>query len=401
MLDIIINCAKGVYVIRAKGRFPERILNIASTSGIYLRNVKRENPDSIVFCVGKKGGEKILGVEIEGISLSLIESYGLPVFLQKYKKRILLFLIPLFFIVVACTFSLFVWSVDIEGGDKKLRTEVEKVISENGVSIGAFKHKIDQYEVKRNAILEIDDLSWLWVDIKGTSAKVKIRKRNPKPALNPIHEPANVVATHSGIIEKMQVYCGVPLVKEGDAVEKGQMLVTGVFRSENENIPTYYHHASGNIIVSLCEEKTVIIPRKTIQKTPTGNKKSIFRLNFKKNNINFSLNSGISYAEYDKIEKKYALPLLPVSFSKIDYLETKVTKSDTDISSEIENRRKTFLSHLSEENMELVELTENIEENEHEVLVTFSAHCRVRTDKEIPIEYEISNLKGETDGENS
>ena len=401
MLDIIINCAKGVYVIRAKGRFPERILNIASTSGIYLRNVKRENPDSIVFCVGKKGGEKILGVEIEGISLSLIESYGLPVFLQKYKKRILLFLIPLFFIVVACTFSLFVWSVDIEGGDKKLRAEVEEVISENGVHIGAFKHKIDQYEIKRTAILEIDDLSWLWVDIKGTSAKVKIRKRNPKPALNPIHEPGDVVATHSGIIEKMQVYCGVPLVKEGDAVEKGQMLITGVFRSENENIPTYYHHAAGNIIVSLCEEKTVIIPRKTIQKTPTGNKKSVFRLNFQKNNINFSLNSGISYAEYDKIEKKYALPLIPVSFSKIDYLETKVTKSDTDISAEIENRRKTFLSHLLEENMELVELIENIEENEHEVLVTFSAHCRVRTDKEIPIEYKIPNLKGETDGENS
>lgn len=401
MLDMIINCLKGVYIIRAEGRFPERILNIASTSGVYLRDIKREGSDSIVFCVGKKGGEKLLRTEIEGISLSLTESYGLPVFINKYKRRILLFLFPLFFITVAFTFSLFVWRVDIEGGDKKLRTEVEKFISENGVHIGALKHKIDQYEIKRTAILEIDDLSWLWVDIQGTSAKVKIRKRNPKPALNPIHEPADVVATHSGIIEKMQVYCGVPLFKEGDAVEKGQILITGVFRSENENIPTYYHHAAGNVTVTLYEEKTVIIPRKTIQKTPTGNKKSIFKINFEKNNINFSLNSGISYAEYDKIEKKYTLPLIPISFLKIEYHEAKVTHSDTDISSEIENRRKTFLHQLAKENMELIELTEDIEENEHEVLVTFSAHCRVRTDKEIPIEYEISSLKGEANGENS
>ena len=401
MLDMIINCLKGVYIIRAEGRFPERILNIASTSGVYLRDIKRESPDTIVFCVGKKGGEKLLGIDIEGISLSLTESYGLPVFIHKYKRRILLFLIPLFFLVVTSTFSLFVWRVDIEGGDKKLRMEVENFISESGVHIGALKHKIDQYEIKRTAILEIDDLSWLWVDIQGTSAKVKIRKRNPKPALIPINEPADVVATHSGIIEKMQVYCGVPLFKEGDAVEKGQILITGVFRSENENIPTYYHHATGNVTLTLYEEKTVIIPKKTIQKTPTGNKKSIFRINFKKNNINFSLNSGISYAEYDKIEKKYTFPLIPVSFSKIEYHETKVTHSDTDISAEIENRRKTFLSQLGEENMELIELTEDIEENEHEVLVTFSAHCRVRTDKEIPIEYEISNLKGETDGEDS
>lgn len=401
MLGILINCIKGIYTIRAEGRFPERILNIASTSGVYVRDVRRESSGSIVFSVGKKGGEKLLDTVLEGLTLTLIESYGLPVFAQKYKKRVLLFSLPLIFLIISCIFSLFVWRVEIEGGDKKLQKEVLKVISQNGVYVGALKHKIDHYEIKRNAILKIDDLSWLWVDIRGTSAKVKIQKRTPKPALNPIHEPANVIAAHSGIIEKMQVYCGVPLLKEGDAVEKGQMLITGVFRSENENIPTYYHHASGNVILRLYEKKTVIIPRKTIKKTPTGNKKSVFRINFEKNNINFSLNSGISYAEYDKIEKKYKLPLLPVSFSKIEYHETEVTHSETDISAELESRRKTFLSELSEKNMELMQLTEDIAESENSVTVTFNADCRVRTDKEIPIENEIPIVEGETDGENS
>ena len=45
--------------------------------------------------------------------------------------------------------------------------------------------------------------------------------------------------------------------------------------------------------------------------------------------------------------------------------------------------------------MELVELTEDITESENSVTVTFSADCRVRTDKEIPIQKE-----GESDGEN-
>ena len=83
-------------------------------------------------------------------------------------------------------------------------------------------------------------------------------------------------------------YCGVPLVKEGDAVEKGQILVTGIFRSENENIPTYYHHATADITVRLFKEKTVIIPKKNMEKIPTGRKKSIFGIKFKKNQINFS-----------------------------------------------------------------------------------------------------------------
>jgi len=51
--------------------------------------------------------------------------------------------------------------------------------------------------------------------------------------------------------------------------------------------------------------------------------------------------------------------------------------------------------------MEVIELTEKLEEKEKSVTVTFSADCRVRTDKEIPINYEISNSEGETDGKNS
>ena len=401
MLGILINCLKGIYTIRAEGRFPERILNIASTSGIYVRDVRRENENAIVFCAGKKGGEKLLTSQLEGLTLTLVESYGLPIVIKKYRKRVLLTFLPIIFLAVTCVYSLFVWRVEIEGGDKKLQKKVLSVISENGVYVGALKHKIDHYEIKRNAILEIDDLSWLWVDVRGTSAKVKIRARSPKPALNPIHEPADVVATHSGLIEKMQVYCGVPLLKEGQSVEKGQTLITGVFRSENENIPTYYHHASGNVILRLYEKKTVIIPKTTIKKTPTGNKKSVFRINFEKNNINFSLNSGISYAEYDKIEKKYVLPLTGISFSKIEYHETEVTRSDTDISAEIEGRRKTFLRELEKKKMEIVELSEDVAESDTEVTVTFSADCRVRTDKEIPVENKDISIEGETDGENS
>ena len=307
MFGTIINCIKGSYTIKAEGRFPERILNIASSSKIYVHNIRRTEGDCLTFSVSKRGGDKLLESCPEGMTLALTDSFGLPIILKRYKKRGLLFVLPVIFLVAAFIFSLFIWRIEIVGGDKKLQSRVREVIAENGIYIGALKHKVDQYGIKRNAILALDDLSWLWVDLRGSTATVKVQKRTPKPVLNEIHEPADVIATHSGIVEKMQVYCGQPLVREGMSVEKGQIIITGVFRSENENIPTYYHHACGNVTLRVFEEKTVIIPKKTYIKTPTGNKKSVFALNFKKNNIKFSLNSGISYAEYDKIEKKYAL----------------------------------------------------------------------------------------------
>ena len=132
---------------------------------------------------------------------------------------------------------------------------------------------------------------------------------------------------------------------------------------------------------------------------PTGNKKTAFSINFKKNNVKFSLNSGISYTEYDKIEKTLKIPFLPVSFSRVDYLEADVTTKPADTSAEIESRRKAFLKTLEKKKLDVKNLTEEIKESDEALTVTFNAECLVRTDKEIPIEY--SEKKGETDGKNS
>lgn len=395
MLSTIISCIKGAYTLKATGRFPERILNIASTSGIYIQNVKRTDCDTITFCVSKKGGDKLLQSNLKGLELSLVESFGVPVIFSRYKKRVLLFFLPLMFVIVSFVFSLFIWRVEITGGDEALRAQVKKVISENGIKTGALKYKIDQYDVKKSSILQIDDLSWLWVDIKGSTAKVKIHKRIPTPPIIKINEPSNVIATHSGVIEKMQVYCGLPLVKEGMTVEKGQVIISGVFESENENIPTYYHHATGNVVLRVFEEKVIVIPKKTVIKKPTGKEKKVFCINFEKNNVKFSLNSGISYSEYDKIEKKYVLSPLPVSFSKIIYREAVAETVDTDFKKEYSTRLDAFKKSLTDKGMEIAQLSEETEESEHGYTVTFRAQCLVRTDKEIPI------IEGEANGENS
>ena len=383
---MLLNCIKGCYTLKAEGKFPERILNFASTSGIYIQNVRREDLQTLTFTVSRKGAKKLLESNIEGLNVRICARFGIPFFLQKHKKRGLLFTLPIIVAIAVVIFSQFIWRVEITGGDKVLRAQVQKVIEKNGIHFGTPKYKIDQYNIKRKAILELDDLSWMWVDIRGTTAKVKVQKRNLRPQINEIHEPSDVISMHSGVIEKMQTFCGQPLFKEGMTVEKGQVLITGIFKSENENIPTYYHHASGNVILKVYEKKTVVIPKKTLIKTPTGRKKRVFSLNFKKNNIKFSLNSGISYSNYDKIEKKYGLWKIPLSFSKTEYREVKVTSSDTDLSAQLEKRREDFEKTLTKRKMEVCGISEYTMENEDNVSVTFTAECLVRTDKEVPIE---------------
>lgn len=395
MIFGIINNLKGCFILRAKGRFPERILNIASTGRIYVYNVECDKEGTITFSVSKKGAQKLLETNLEGITLEVIEKSGVFVFLSRYKKRIALILLPLLFFISSGVFSLFVWQVNITGGTEALRKEVRSVISENGVYKGALKHKIDCYDIKRRAIMAIDDLSWIWVDIKGTTANVKILPRKETPAMLNSDEPSDVIACHDGVIENMKVYCGIPLFSEGMTVEKGQVIVTGILRSENENIPTYYHHACADIILKTTEKSTYIIPRKTYEKVPTGEKKTVFSLNFKKNIINFSLNSGISYTNYDKIEKTAKVPFLPISFTRTTYAEVNVTEKDTDIGEKAKQYKMNFVHRLEENKMDVIMLEESVSETPTAVRITFRAECRVRTNKEIPI------VKGENDGENS
>lgn len=389
-----LNYIKGAHNVRVLGSFPERILNISSTKGVYIENVTKDENGILKFTVSKNGYKIISENCPKDIIIEKTSSYGIPFFLKRYKKRIALFILPLTLLGAAAIYSGFIWKINIYGATSDVQKEIRTLLSDSGVYIGAKKNKIDPYKVKKNILLKSDKLSWLWVDIRGTTARVEIRPRTQKPVLENISEPADVIATHSGVIEKMQVFCGAPKVSEGETVRKGQILISGTILTDNENIPPYYHHASGIITARVWEEKTANIPKYILKKTPTGRKKSVYGINFKKNNIKFSLNSGISYEEYVKITDKVKIPLLPISFTKEQFNEVTVEQLPNNIEKEIEKIKQAYRNELEKTNAEIIEITHTINENENDINITLTAQCLMRIDKEIP-------LGAETDGKNN
>ena len=395
MLSAIIDCIFGTCTIKCEGSFPERILNTASNKGIYIQNVSRNEDGNLIFNVSRRGYSYLEKNIPEGLSVSVERNFGLPFFFKRYKKRLVLILLPIIFLSAAMLYSSFVWKVKITGGNTVLKKEVLSALKENGVYKGAIKHKIDQTDVKYKTLISVDELSWLWVDIKGTTAYVDIRPRTNIPNMFEIKEPADVIATDSGVVEKAEVYCGRPLISEGMTVKKGDLLVTGEISTDNENIPTYYHHANARIIVRTWKEKSYIIPKKTYIKTPTGNEKTVYSVNFKKNNVKFSLNSGISYDEYVKIEKKTKLPFLSVTVLREKYQEVNVTAADNDIEKAVSEHIEAFTEELKEKNYEVLSVNCSRLDSAENIRLTVTAECLKNTAKEVPIN---PIDKGEADG---
>ena len=78
---------------------------------------------------------------------------------------------------------------------------------------------------------------------------------------------ANVISSATGVIREMEVYSGQPLVKVGEAVWEGRMLVSGIFASNQHTLMRY---ARAKVIAEVEESITITIPLRQEQKLFTG-----------------------------------------------------------------------------------------------------------------------------------
>jgi similar to stage IV sporulation protein len=121
----------------------------------------------------------------------------------------------------------YIWDVRVTGNEKTTYTEVVGALAEYGIKVG---DRIDSIYVDRTeslVLLNSDKISWITVNIEGTLANVQIREVYDAP-LKHEPRPANVVASRDGVIDHLEIYSGSAAVSEGEAVRKGDLLISGV-----------------------------------------------------------------------------------------------------------------------------------------------------------------------------
>lgn len=372
---------KSRYKAEVRGEEPSRFLNRAAAKGIYVYGVKPFT-GGLRFRLSRKAYDLMKDDLPEGLELRVISEYGAPRFFRKYKGRFLLFAgIPLAALMIFA-YTRFIWTVDIEGGTPELRGEVSDFLEKEGVRPGAWKSGIDRNKVKREAILAIDDLMWLWVDIRGAGAKVSVASRDMPPEMF-TDEPTNVIASETGVVESVTVTGGESLVAEGQTVEKGSVLISGVI--DSERVEPMIRHAGGSVIARVWREKTVLIPKVTEKRTRTGNIKKIKAIKIKKFIVNFSLNSSILYPKYDKIRMKYTLGALPVEFISDEYHEVAAEYEDTDLETAKAGILDEFTTEISDSGAQLVSMDAAETDRGEYLEYRLTAQCLTDIAKTVPL----------------
>ena len=358
-IKICLGYILGYLRINVEGYFIERFINNCLNNGIFLWKIKRTKSTNLVCNISISEFKKIKEIlKKNRCKVKILKKKGLPFFINKYKKRkiFLVFLLIIFTIII--TLSNFIWNINIEGLEKIDKSELMQVLNENGLYTGKSKIGLDTKEIINQIRLDRDDIAWIGIELKGTNAVVKVVEADSKPEIINEEEYCNIVATKDGVITKIKAQNGTPLVKEGDLVRKGTVLVAGWF--EGKYTGTRYVHANGEVQAKVWYTQTEKIYLKEQKKEETGEVENKYSV--KINNFQINFNKTLSkFEKYDTIEETKKLKLfsnfyLPIEMVKTIYKEYK----DTEIEYTLEEAKNIGIERAKEKLDAQIENTNNI-----------------------------------------
>lgn len=350
---------KGYVDILIEGYYIERFINICTAKRIFLWNLRRDKSTILLASVSVKDFKKLKFIcRKTGCKMKIQEKKGVPFFLQRYKKRKVFLALCIFMILLMIVLSNFIWNVEVQGNDHIDANEILSVAEKSGLSIGKFKNQVKTKAIINQLRLERDDIAWVGIELRGTNAIIKIVEADQKPDIINEEEYCNIVADKSAMIMKVNAQNGTALVKQGDIVKEGNVLVAGWL--EGKYTGTRYVHAQGEIQAKVWYTNTQKIDLKQTQKVLTGNTENKYSVNI--NNFQINLYKRLSkFENYDTMEEYKKLKL----FSDF-YLPFEVVKHvsqeyrNEEITYSIEEAKKVGIEKAKEELDSQIENTENI-----------------------------------------
>lgn len=269
------NYLQGYVIIKVYGFSTERFINMASYRGIHIWDMNIE--EGCVYIKVSLSDFKMLKecAKKTGCKFEIIKRCGFPFFVNRYRKRKILALgIPLF-IVCIYILSSFLWKIDIYGNDRVSKTDILKMLDDNGISAGVLKFNIDTKETAKKIIEEFPDISWASVSINGTELIVKVSETIEKTTIED-NTPSDIISSKDGIIEGIAVSSGTPIVKIGDVVYEGDTLVSGeiILKDGEEEVGKEYTASKAQVFAKVWYEFYNEVPLVYNENIYTGDNKT-------------------------------------------------------------------------------------------------------------------------------
>lgn len=318
----ILNVFAGYTTVEVSSQYPERFLNIAMKANLNIWNIRKVSGTVLRFDI-RSGHRAFIGGlarNTKGVTVSFWQR-GLPKLFLPYRKRYGMMAgaaVGLFFIFLS---TFYVWSVKIIGNETIADHEIAALLRESGFGEGSCLTKINLDRIRSGFLERNPEISFLSINLKGTVANVEVHERDMPRLRIDTKRPYNLIADHDGQILSLEVVNGETVVKAGEAVMKGQLLVSGIVDS---NIVGYrIVHAEGKVFARTYRTAAFSIPLIHTEKRYTG--EEAFSRRFRVLGRYFGWMAAPGFDNYDVITVEEPLTVLgaelPIHIEKTLYAE--------------------------------------------------------------------------------
>lgn len=296
----------------------------------------------------------------------IIKRKGIRFALFRYRKHysFLAGIMIAFILIYVC--SLFVWDISFTGNVQYTDSTLIKYLKTMGIYPGIKVRDINCDDIESSIRNTYDNVTWVSAQISGTRLIIHLKESDGmKVAVTDATQPSDIIASESGVVEKIITRSGMPVVSKGDTVEKGQVLVTGVVEKKDDsgNVTGHiYTNSDADIVINTSvdyNDELVIehdfksytgreIEKNIIGIGDTGCEFGISFKNFKEYDVMTSVNNVY-------LTKNFCLP---VSYGKKVYAEYEVkTASYTqeEASQILNDRLNLYMKKLMENGVQILE----------------------------------------------
>lgn len=203
--------------------------------------------------------------------------------------------------------NFYIWGFEVTGNDTVPTETILRALEDYGITVGSPGLNIDQERLRNHVLLELPDISWLVVNVKGYTAHVQVVERLRPPQILSDDDVSNVVAARDGLVTKIQVLDGKGQVQQGNTVVKGQLLISGIADSAQSGMRLM--HSQGEVWARTWYDLSVLVPLTAEMQTVEEEGSVHISLDFGKRRIKLYAKGSMMTSGCDKIIKYKSLTL--------------------------------------------------------------------------------------------
>lgn len=406
---------KGYILVELKGNAQERFFNLCRKHNIYLWNIY--TVDCKYFCCMDIVDFRVIRRIVKKTKVRpwIVKRIGLPFYINRLVRQKGMILGFISGVVLLYSLSLFLWDISFEGQSYYTEEQLLSYLKSIHVRTGMAIHQIDCQKIEEQIRIKYPNIGWVSAELEGTKLTIAlVETRLPiKKTLD--DKACHMYTPEKGKIVKIVTRKGVPLVKKGDKVKKGQILISGILELKDDAgtvVKKNVVHADGDVLIQSKETVKFTCARMYKIKKYTGYEKKISEVEFFDKKLYFlnPLKSFDKAKKYDiianvcdvSVSKSFVLPFHYGQTCYRQYEEVEARYTMDQAKKDLQKQSRFYIKKLQKQRQRIVRKKEKYKVEKDAVLLytEFVIEKPITTYKDIT-EQELSQEESnEFSGEN-